>query len=189
MAPKEQPQQVAQGSVRLATGTLLPMSKFNSEVERLIAEAPQGTLDPKWVVRRIRRDIPTKYGRICHVCMRPITMRWNGQPLHQMLMHPNTAGETHGWFHSECWDGYQREKKNKSRRLRYAVNAGVGNLQQAPDDAPPDGGIDNLQQAPDAVPPVGGAAPADLPAHNLPPAPDPAVDDQQIAALPLANPQ
>ena len=73
MAPK---QVIAEGAVTLADGGSLPRSTYNSEVERLMAEALHagaGNLARKWTKRRIHRDIVNVYGQVCWKCELPIS--------------------------------------------------------------------------------------------------------------------
>ena len=175
MAPK---QVVAAGTITLRDGSLLPLSTFNSEVERLSAEADRG--DPNWVNRRVTRSIPMLYGLVCWKCREPITIHWNGQPLARLLMNADQEGlTTHGHFHTECWEEYRRLKNNKSRRLRYAAaqwTAAVAAGGPLPAVPPPPAA--ELAALPAAPPPP---APAVLPAMEQP-LPAPGVDNPLHAA-------
>ena len=137
MPPK---QVVAAGTKRLQDGTLLPMSTFNSEVLRLFDEAiaqPAPRPSNKWIVRRIKRSIPTLYGHTCCQCNQPIIMEWNGQPCWRELTLEDQHRHgltTHAHFHTDCWRIYQREKAKTRRRTRYRYlrDAMAGNPQPAP---------------------------------------------------------
>ena len=121
MPPK---QVVAPGAIQLADGGLLPMSTYNSELTRLLSEAlsaPQPRPKDKWIQHRIARDIPNMYGHTCHRCNKRITMHWNGQPCKRKLMTEDQYQHgltTHGFFHTDCWRIYQKEKKKQRRQMR-----------------------------------------------------------------------
>ena len=137
MAPKAMNQFVEPGTVTLRTGTQMPMSTYTEVISRLMTEAEVAMdasgrrLARDWILRRIKRDIITKYGRVCPECMQPITMHWDGQPRRGELFQPNEAGETSGWFHTECWTEYKKEKARKRRRRNHAARM-VDNLQAPP---------------------------------------------------------
>ena len=134
MAPKAMVQFVEPGNVTLRTGTELPMSTYTEVISRLMKEAEEAMdasgrrLANDWIIRRIKRDIKTCYGRVCAECMQPITMHWDGQPHRGELFQPNEAGETSGWFHTVCWTEYKKEKARKRRRRNHAARM-VDNLQ------------------------------------------------------------
>ena len=123
------------------------------EAEAMAAGA--ANLDPAWVRRRIKQDIPVLYGRLCWRCEKPIIMRWNGQPKCKRLYEEDRRPDyDYGFFHTECLQAYERERRNKRRRRAYAANRAqvvnqqaVGAAQVVNQQAAGAGQVDNQQAA------------------------------------------
>ena len=117
-------QVVIGGTVKLWTGTLMPLSTYQSELGRIREQSDR--LDPElseaWRDRKCRRTIINEYGRRCYDCKELIEINYNEEPILRPVSKDEAAsnGCASAFFHADCWDLYKVYHANKRRRSTYS---------------------------------------------------------------------
>lgn len=111
-----------------ADGKHLSYPHFRELQLRLVEEARAAgdILTPHEVQGLVFRG----HGQHCFRCNGEIVLHYKGPPLYRRLDPDDTNfPQTHGYFHDDCWQEYQRGKNNKKRRARYRLQRdGDGNV-------------------------------------------------------------
>ena len=117
-------QVVIGGTVRLWSGSLMPLSTYESEVGRIREQSIRKDpwISDSWRDRKCKRSVINEYGRRCYDCKDLIVIDYNVEPILRPLNKDDAAsnGSESAWFHKDCWSLYKQFKANKRRRSSYS---------------------------------------------------------------------